>query len=176
MSRWHVWLQVKMPVGPGCAHGPGRTSRRRRCGGAMMVPLACQRAPTRSRGAQPEALCQQRWLFFWKAHLIDQTYPRRHSANPPKEIHRVETLSSAGPGTLAPARPRCQWSLRLALAALRGGRRGPGVPAERLGSTSGRWPVRRAKLAPKWHRDLPQAPAAAREVQVAPAYVARRNE
>ena len=33
-------------------------------------------------------------LFFWEAHLIDQTYPRRHSANPPKEIHRVETLSS----------------------------------------------------------------------------------
>jgi hypothetical protein len=35
-----------------------------------------------------------RLFFFWKAHLIDQTYPRRHSANPPKEIHRVETLSS----------------------------------------------------------------------------------
>jgi hypothetical protein len=26
----------------------------------------------------------------WKAHLIDKTYPRRHMANPPKEIHRVE--------------------------------------------------------------------------------------
>jgi hypothetical protein len=36
----------------------------------------------------------QDFFFFWKAHLIDQTYPRRHSANPPKEIHRVETLSS----------------------------------------------------------------------------------
>ena len=31
-------------------------------------------------------------FFFWKAHLIDQTNPRRHSANPPKEIHRVKTL------------------------------------------------------------------------------------
>jgi len=27
-------------------------------------------------------------VFFWKAHLIDQTNPRRHTANPPKEIHR----------------------------------------------------------------------------------------
>jgi hypothetical protein len=36
-------------------------------------------------------LVQQR-VFFGKAHLIDKTYPRRHTANPPKEIHRVEPL------------------------------------------------------------------------------------
>ena len=34
------------------------------------------------------------FFFFWKAHLIDQTNPRRHTANPPKEIHRVETQIS----------------------------------------------------------------------------------
>jgi hypothetical protein len=38
----------------------------------------------------------EHFFVFWKAHLIDQTYPRRHSANPPKEIHRVGLNKHAG--------------------------------------------------------------------------------
>ncbi len=44
------------------------------------------------RKATARAQPNSELAFFWKAHLIDKTYPRRHTANPPKEIHRVETL------------------------------------------------------------------------------------
>ena len=46
------------------------------------------------RTAAADAAAKEEAFFFWKANLIDQTNPRRHSANPPKEIHRVETLTS----------------------------------------------------------------------------------
>jgi hypothetical protein len=60
-------------------------------------PKALFSACARTLPESIRALLQQNkpesGLFFWKAYLIDQTYPRRHSANPPKEIHRVQRVA-----------------------------------------------------------------------------------
>ncbi len=57
--------------------------------GARRRPLYYCTAATAS-GTRPVTVCFCQWNL--KAHLIDGTYPRRHTANPPRKIRRVEAL------------------------------------------------------------------------------------
>jgi hypothetical protein len=67
-----------MPMAPRLPVGllqPGR---------AWLVGCRWLEGPSEPHGLLVCCIC-----FFCKARLIDKTYPRRHTANPPKEIHRV---------------------------------------------------------------------------------------
>ncbi len=89
------------------------------------------------------------WPFFWKAHYIDETYPRRHTANPQKRFTGSNLTCGLLESALAlagrPGAPNLNTRVSLCMRRHAHGRAGPWKPAEGPGPGHGLEPPRTAQ-------------------------------